>query len=131
MAGRASRLTPRTGAGALAIGRIALGAAVLLAPETVTSRWLGGHARHPAVRYLARSLGARDLALGILVISTLDDPKQGPRAQAMCALADAVDALATVAAREELPVAGVIGTITVAGAAAGAGVYFARELARA
>jgi hypothetical protein len=57
---------PRRAATLLAAGRAALGVAVLVAPEAVTARWLGAHASHPAVRYLARSLGARDLALGIL-----------------------------------------------------------------
>jgi hypothetical protein len=46
-----------------------------------------------------------------------------------CAVADSVDAVATVAARSELPTAGAIGTVAVAGAAAAAGLYLARELA--
>ena len=121
-------MNPQRGAAVLAGGRAALGAAVLLAPESVTSRWLGGHARHPAVRYLARLLGVRDLALGILALSTLEERKVRSRVQAMCALADSVDALATIAARSKLPTRGVIGTAVVAGAAAGAGVYFASEL---
>jgi hypothetical protein len=121
----------RRGASLLAAGRLALGAAVLLAPEQVTSRWLGEHASHPAVRYLARSLGARDVALGILVLQTLDDPELGPRAQAACAVVDSVDALATVAARSDLPAGAVIATIAVAGTAAAAGFGFSRGLARA
>jgi hypothetical protein len=121
---------PRRAAGLLAAGRAALGAAVLLAPQSVTSRWLGAHAAHPAVRYLARSLGARDLALAALAWQTLDDARFGPQVLAACAMADSVDALATVAARSELPAAGVIGTVTVAGAAAAAGFYLSRRLAR-
>jgi hypothetical protein len=121
----------RRGAWLLAAGRVALGAAVLLAPEQVTSRWLGEHASHPAVRYLARSLGARDVALGILVLQTLDDPELGPRAQAACAVVDSVDALATVAARSDLPAGGMIATVAVAGAAAAAGFGFSRGPARA
>ena len=104
---------------------------MLLAPEQVTSRWLGEHASHPAVRYLARSLGARDVALGILVLQTLDDPELGPRAQAACAVVDSVDALATVAARSDLPAGGMIATVAVAGAAAAAGFGFSRRPARA
>jgi hypothetical protein len=120
---------PRRAASLLAAGRAALGVAVLVAPEAVTSRWLGEHASHPAVRYLARSLGVRDLALGILALRTLDDPRIAPQVHAACAVADSVDALATVAARSQLPAAGVIGTVAVAGGAAVAGVYLARELA--
>lgn len=124
-------MSPRRAASVLAAGRVALGAAVLVAPESVTARWLGSHARHPAVRYLARSLGVRDLALGILALQTLDDPELGPRVQVACAMADSVDALATVAVRSDLPAAGAIGTIAVAGAAAGAGFYLAQKLANA
>ena len=124
-------MSARRGAIVLAAGRAALGVAVLLEPEKVTARWLGEHAANPAVRYLARSLGARDLALGILALATLDDPRLGPRAQAACAVVDSVDALATLAATSELPVAGVVGTVAVAGAAAGAGFLFSRRLAHA
>ena len=120
---------PRRAAALLAAGRAALGVAVLVAPEAVTSRWLGAHASHPTVRYLARSLGARDLALGILALRTLDDARIAPQVHVACAVADSVDALATVAARSELPTAGAIGTVAVAGAAAAAGLYLARELA--
>jgi hypothetical protein len=123
---------PRRAAGVLAAGRVALGVAVLAAPESVTSRWLGEqNASHPAVRYLARSLGVRDLALGALAMRTLDDPRLGPQVIVACAAADAVDALATVAARSHLPRAGAIGTVTVAGGAALVGLYLARELADA
>jgi hypothetical protein len=121
-------LSPRRAAFALAAGRAALGAAVLAAPENVTSRWLGAHAQHPIVRYLARSLGARDLALGLLAMQTLDDRVLGPRVHVACALVDSVDALATVAARSDLPAAGVFGTVAVAGGAAGAGLYLSRRL---
>jgi hypothetical protein len=115
-------------AGLLALGRVALGAAVLLAPEEVTSRWLGEHARHPAVRYLAHSLGARDVALGALALGTLSDGRHAAQVQLACAGADAADAVATVAARSELPTAGAIGTVAVAGAAALAELYLARTL---
>jgi hypothetical protein len=121
----------RRAAGLLAAGRVALGAAVLVAPESVTSRWLGAHAAHPAVRYLARSLGARDVGLGALALCTLQNARISSQVQAACALADAVDALATVAAREELPTAGALGTVIVAGGAAAAGVYLSRSLAQA
>jgi hypothetical protein len=123
---------PRRAAGVLGAGRAALGIAVLASPESVTSRWLGKeNASHPAVRYLARSLGARDLALGALAVCTLDDARIGPQVVVACAAVDAVDALATVAARSRLPRAGAIGTVAVAGGAALAGLYLARELASA
>jgi len=119
----------RRGAWALAAGRVALGVAVLAAPEKVTGRWLGGHAAQPVVRYLARSLGVRDVALGMLVLWTLDD-ELGPRAQAACAVVDSVDALATVAVRSDLPSSAVAGVAVVAGGAAGAGFLFSHRMAR-
>jgi hypothetical protein len=108
---------------------VALGLAVLVAPEEVTSRWLGDHARHPAVRYLAHSLGARDVALGALALATLRDGRHAAQVQVACAAADTADALATIAARADLPVVGAIGTVAVAGGAAIAELYLARELA--
>jgi hypothetical protein len=126
------RIAPRRGAWLIAAGRVALGAAVLGAPEQVTARWLGeANAELPAVGDLARSLGARDLALGIISLKTLDDPTIGPRVQMLCALVDAADVLATVIARKSLPSKGLYGTVAIAGVAAGAGVYFSRKLAHA
>ena len=119
----------RRGAWALAAGRVALGVAVLAAPEKVTGRWLGDHAGRPVVRYLARSLGVRDVALGMLVLWTLDDRERGPRAQAACAVVDSVDALATVAVRSDLPSSGIAGVAVMAGGAAGAGFLFSHRMA--
>jgi hypothetical protein len=125
-------ISPRRGAFLLAAGRAALGAVVLAAPEQVTSRWLGEeNSKLPVVADLARSLGVRDLALGIATLKTLDDPAIGPLVQAACAVADAVDAIATVLARDALPRKGVYGTVAVAGAAAVAGFYFSHRLAHA
>ncbi len=115
----------------LAAGRSALGVAVLAAPERVTAGWLGeANAKLPVVGDLARSLGARDLALGLATLQTLGDSDLGPRVQALCALVDGVDVLATVLAREHLPRKGVLGTVAIAGAATAAGLYFSHRLAR-
>jgi len=122
-------MDPRRAAGLLAAGRAALGAAVLLAPEQVAPRWLGGHARHPAVRYLTHLVGVRDLALGVLALATLRDGKRAAQVQLVCATADTVDAVATLTVREELPTAGVISTVALGGGAAAAGLYLARALA--
>jgi hypothetical protein len=125
-------MSPRRGALLLAAGRAALGVAVLAAPKQVVGHWLGHeHAAKPVVLDLARSLGARDLALGVATLRTLDDTVIGPRIQALCALVDGVDVLATILARRELPKSGVLGTVAIAGAAAGAGFYFSHELAHA
>jgi hypothetical protein len=122
-------ISPRRGAFLLAAGRAALGAAILVAPEQLTAGWLGEeNAALPVVGDLARSLGARDLALGIATLKTLDAPA-GPMVQAACAVADSVDVLATVLARDALPRKGVVATVAIAGAAALAGFYFSHRLA--
>jgi hypothetical protein len=125
-------MSPRQAAAMLAVGRAALGMAVLVAPERVTTGWLGSeHASQPVVQDLARSLGARDVALAVATLRTLDDPVAGARVQAACAAVDTVDALATILARKALPPTGVLGTVAIAGGAAAAGFCLARATARA
>ena len=118
----------RRAAWLVAAGRAALGTAILLAPERVTAAWLGPAATTPPVPHLARMLGARDLALGLAALRTLDDRRAAPLVQGACALADAVDTVATIAARRQLPRSGVLGTAAVAGGAAVACLYFAASL---
>jgi hypothetical protein len=125
-------MTPRRSAWLLAVGRAGLGVAVLASPEQVVGRWLGReHAAKPVVIDLARSLGARDLALALATLQTLDDAVIGPRVQVFCAMADGADVLATIVARRDLPAAGAIGTVAIAGASACAGLYLAHKLAHA
>jgi hypothetical protein len=97
-------------------------------PERVARGWLGEYAERPAVQALVRSIGVRDLVLGMIALHTLDHPEVRPRWQATCATVDTVDLFATVAARSDLPRAGVVGTAAVAGGAAAAGFYFAHAL---
>jgi hypothetical protein len=114
----------------IAVGRAALGAAVLLAPERVMSRWLGAeNARRGAVKALGRGLAVRDVGLAIATLQTLDDPVIGPRVQAACAAADGVDALATLIERRSLPRTGAIGTMAIAGGAAVVGFYLSHRIA--
>jgi hypothetical protein len=121
-------MNPRQGARALAIGRAVFGAALLIVPEKVAKGWLGEYAERPAVHALVRSIGVRDLVLGMIALHTVDHPDVGPRWLATCAVVDSVDLVATAAARSDLPKAGVAGTALVAGGAAAAGFYFARAL---
>ena len=112
----------------LAIGRAVFGAALLIVPDKVAKGWLGVHAERPAVHALVRSIGVRDVVLGVIALHTLEHPEIGPRWQATCAAVDTVDLLATGAARKDLPAAGVAGAALVAGGAAAAGFYFSRAL---
>jgi hypothetical protein len=113
-----------------AVGRIVLGAAVFAAPEKVTQHWLGEeNAHHPAVGDLARGLAMRDIALGVAVLQTINDPIGGPRIQAGVAAADAADAIGTILARRSLPTVGVLGTVLIAGGAAATGFYLSHVIA--
>ena len=125
-------MSPRRAAWLFAAGRAALGISVLLAPEQVMSHWLGEeNARNGAVKDLGRGLAARDIALAVAVLQTLDDPVLGPRVQLGAAFADAADALSTILERDSLPPIGVFGTVAIAGGSALAGLYLAHRLAHA
>ena len=124
-------MDPRLGARVLAAGRVAFGAGLLLAPGAASSRWVGPQqAGRPGVQALLRSIGVRDIVLGMIALHTVGHPQVGPRWQATCAAVDAVDTLATVGARSDLPAGGVVGVGALAGGAALAGLHFARALKR-
>ena len=125
-------MSARRGAWLIAVGRAAIGAAVLVSPEAAMTRWLGAaNASHGGVRDLGRGLAARDIGLALATLQTLDDPVIGPRLQLACAAADAADAVSTLLEREARPRVAAIGTVAVASGAAVAGAYFARQLSRA
>jgi hypothetical protein len=121
-------MNPRQTARLLAGGRIVFGAALLLAPQRVTRRWVGEYAESPAVRSLARSIGVRDVVLGMIALHTVDHLQIGPRWQATCATVDSVDLLAALIARSDLPAGGLAGTVALAGGAATVGFRVSREL---
>ena len=96
--------------------RVALGAVALAAPDLALRPWVGaGHG--PERRVLARSLGARDVALGLgaLVAGRRRAPLRGWVEAG--SLADTGDVLATALAFGRLPRRG---RLLVLGAAAGA-----------
>jgi len=89
---------------AVAVGRIALGASFVLAPGLALRAWPGhGEARGPVDRLLARSVGVRDVALGLGTLMAVDHdtPVRGWLEAAM--LADAGDAAAIVLGFRHLP----------------------------
>jgi hypothetical protein len=106
----------------VAWGRIAIGVTALLAPTVPLRPWVGrDFAWQPRAKLLARSLGARDLALGIGVILALrhDAPVRGWVEGA--GVADAGDCLATLLAFGKLPKSGRwLVLVSAAGAAAAA-----------
>ena len=86
----------------LARCRIAIGIAAAIAPRVAT-RVMGGSRRSERVAPLfARMLGGRDIALGLGTVIALDRGKPVRGWLEGSALADAVDCVACVLAREEM-----------------------------
>jgi hypothetical protein len=110
---------PRTVARTIAIGRVAFGAAILIAPRLVGRAWVGQHADAPGATVLARGLGVRDVVLGMIALHTVDHPEVGPRWQRTLAACDLVDLASTLAVRESVPGPSLaVGTAVASGAAA-------------
>jgi hypothetical protein len=125
-----SRAQALLGARLIAVGRVLFGLALVAKPAPVTRRWLGGSAETAGTQAAVRALGIRDAILGLITLHTLSHPQIGPRWVATCAVADAVDLAATVAARDELPSSGVAGTAALAGGTVVASVAIAGVLKR-
>jgi hypothetical protein len=88
----------------VAWGRVGIGASALVAPTLMARPWIGVDARSSGSRLLARTMGGRDLALGIGSLRALGLSDQEARPWvALGGMADAVDALATVLAFGSLP----------------------------
>jgi len=113
----------------IAVGRAALGGALLVAPEEVARGWVGEElAARPGMQAIVRSLGVRDLVIGLIALHTAGNPDVGPRWQRTCAAVDLVDAGATFAAASDLPRRGVAGTVALATGSAIAELLIARRL---
>jgi hypothetical protein len=84
-------------------GRMAIGAALVVAPRLAGPMWIGDDANSRAVKLLARALGARDVALGLGTAVALDRGKPVRGWLEGAALADAVDLVATFAAGDSIP----------------------------
>jgi hypothetical protein len=98
-----------------ALGRVALGAGLTVAPELAGGTWLGRAARRPATQVAIRALGARDLAIGL---GTAYAAGQGYGARPWLwagILADATDLAATLRARDDLSPLAVVGVGLMAG----------------
>ena len=98
------RDTARQIAEAIAVGRIGIGIVALVAPTVPLRPWvLRDFAWQPRAKLLARSLGARDLSLGIGVMLALRHKAPVRGGVDGSGLADAGDTLATLLAFGKLP----------------------------
>ncbi len=96
--------TARPLAQLVAWGRVGIGVGAIVAPTLMARPWIGADAGGSGSRLLARTMGGRDLALGVGALRALriSDDEARPWV-ALGGMADAVDALATVLAFSTLP----------------------------
>jgi hypothetical protein len=116
-------MEPRDLARLHAFGRIAVGAALAVAPERSGRAWIGEVGRRPGAAVLATGLGARDLAIGVGIASAL---RRGHGANPWLragVLADTADLVATVRARHDLSAPAVAGVGLLAGGSAALGLW--------
>jgi len=114
---------------AQARGRMAVGAAFVLAPGLAGRVWVGRDAGRPGAKVLARAFGARDLALGLGVVIAIDRGAPVRGWLEGSALADAVDFLAGLAAGDALPPATRRGLLALGAGSAAVAAWLARTLA--
>ena len=112
-------MNPRTLLTTLAAGRLLIGAALVAKPQSqVGAGWVGGEeANRPTTALLFRSVGARDMALGI---GTLVAARSGSPLKPWllgATLADTVDLAATFAAGKAIPKSGKAAIVLLAGGA--------------
>jgi len=112
----------------LARGRIAFGAVALVAPGPAARVMGAGRAPSATTRLLARMVGGRDVALGLGTVIALDRGKPVRGWLEGSALADAVDGVACLLDRGDLPTNVVRATATLAVGSAVAGFLLSRRL---
>lgn len=126
--GQLSGVDPLTMARGVAVTRIAVGAALLLAPRLVTQPWLRSGPAAADALTAWRVAGARDVALGVGALMAAKHGSAGLRGWLEAsALADAVDVVTLLRDRSLHPVARTAGLVPAA-ATAGLSGYLARRV---
>ena len=109
---------------AFAVGRTAVGAALLVAPGMARA-WVGEPATRPGGKVLTRALGMRDLALGVGLLRAVGEDREVGRWLGAGVLADGADLAATLLAWERLPSVGRVGVTAAAASGLGLGLGLA------
>src|SRR3954471_21895535 len=123
-------MDPRDVARVYGAGRVAVGAALLLAPRRLGRVWLGPPAATPAGAVAMRALGVRDAVLGAMALHTVDHPGVAPRWQRTCAAVDAATPAPPAAARAALPPVGSALVMAMAAGGAAVGGWLGSALSR-
>jgi FAD/FMN-containing dehydrogenase len=88
---------------AMGVGRVAIGAALVVAPRLAGEAGVGGGvAASAGGTFFARATGIRDLVLGLAALRHAEGP-MATQVQLGLAACDATDLVATVAGRRQLP----------------------------
>jgi hypothetical protein len=121
-------MEPRDAALAIGRARMAFGVAALAGPGYAARVMFGRGGDSAGTRLFARMLGGRDLALGLGVVIAIDHGAPVRGWLEAGALADAVDCLGALLARDELSPQTALGTVAIGGGAAVAGLWLSRRL---
>ena len=117
------RMEPRTVARLHVLGRAVIGGGLVVAPRVFAGGWVGGAARKPGGQVLAAALGARDVAIALGALRSLRAGHgAGPWLRAGV-LADLVDLVATLRARDSLPPLAGPGVAALAGGSVALGAW--------
>ena len=101
----------------LALGRVAVGVAMLLQPEAAVRGWIGGRAAsYGGTRVVTQAFGARDLSLGAGALAALMSGRDARDWVAAGAFADVADLVATTTG-EDIPLSGKLLVAALAGGA--------------
>lgn len=126
--GEPTGIDPMTVARGVAVTRIALGAALLLAPRWVTQPWLRAVRPAPDAVTAWRVAGSRDIALGVGMVMAAKHESSGLRGWLDAgALADGLDVVSLLRDRSLHPAARTAAIVPAAATAALSG-YLARRL---
>lgn len=103
----------------IAVGRLAIGGVMLVAPGAVGRVWAGSAARDPGGKLLVRAIGGRDVVLGLGTLRALDGPVGAADDWVRAgAAADTIDAVASALAAPRVRRAGTWLTLLTAAVAA-------------
>jgi hypothetical protein len=97
------------------LGRLGLGAGLMVVPGVVGGGWVGGVADKRDGQALAIGLGARDVALALGALRALGAGRGAGAWVRAGMLADAADLVATLRARDSLPALAVPAVAAIAG----------------
>src|SRR4051794_25614903 len=110
---------------ALAIGRIAVGVAMIAKPEAAVSGWIGSRAAsYGGTQAITQAFGARDLSLGAGTLRALLTGQDARDWVLLAAFADAVDLFATVTA-DDIPASARVLVAGMAGSAVAVSLAYA------